>query len=204
VDDPDRAGCEAAGEPLDEALDVAGRTESRGRSLPTMGHLPRAIAPNCAVEGNSHAARPGTGARHSGERRGWPAARGRPGRSHDRLLGVVDGWSRRGRTSPPGAAASSAHAASKARQAESQGWVAVTGPNGGVDAAGVAGHPSGTRRMMRILLAGLVVVVLPVAVLYALLGDFGATAMVIGLLLGVLDPSWAARDGCCTWLRRSA
>jgi len=65
----------------------------------------------------------------------------------------------------------------------------VTGANGGVDSAGVAGvpgEPSGSRRMIHILGAVLVVVVLPVAVLYLLLGEFGSRAMVIGLLLGVL------------------
>src|SRR6478609_9467939 len=52
--------------------------------------------------------------------------------------------------------------------------------------AGAPGGPSGTRRMVHILGAALVVVVLPVVVLYLLLGEFGARAMVIGLLAGVL------------------
>ena len=62
----------------------------------------------------------------------------------------------------------------------------MTAANGGVDPAGVPGKPSGSRRMIHVLGAALVVVVLPVVVLYLLLGEFGARAMVIGLLLGVL------------------
>ena len=54
------------------------------------------------------------------------------------------------------------------------------------DPAAVPGKPSGTRRMIHILGAALVVVVLPVVVLYLLLGELGARAVVIGLLLGVL------------------
>jgi len=55
-----------------------------------------------------------------------------------------------------------------------------------VDSAGVPGKPSGTRRMIHILGAALVLVVLPVVVLYLLLGDLGSRAVVMGLLLGVL------------------
>jgi len=62
----------------------------------------------------------------------------------------------------------------------------MTQPPDDVDAAGVLGKPSGTRRMMDILGAALVAVVLPVVVLYLLLGKLGSTAVVMGLLVGVL------------------
>ena len=55
-----------------------------------------------------------------------------------------------------------------------------------VTPAGVPGKPSGTRRMVHILSAALVFVVLPVVVLYLLLGELGSRAVVMGLLLGVL------------------
>ena len=62
----------------------------------------------------------------------------------------------------------------------------MTQPPDDMDAAGVPGKPSGTRRMIHILGAGLVAVVLPVVVLYLLLGKLGATAVAMGLVVGVL------------------
>ena len=62
----------------------------------------------------------------------------------------------------------------------------MTQPPDDMDAAGVPGKPSGTRRMIHILGAALVAVVLPVAVLHLLLGKLGSTAMVMGLVVGVL------------------
>src|SRR5262245_16332960 len=58
--------------------------------------------------------------------------------------------------------------------------------NSDVGSAGVPGQPSRTRRMIHILGAGLVGVVLPVVVLYLLLGDLGSRAVVIGLVAGVV------------------
>ncbi len=52
--------------------------------------------------------------------------------------------------------------------------------------AGVPGKPSRGRRMMHILAAVLVAAVLPVVLIDALVGKFGADAMIIGLLVGVL------------------
>ena len=54
------------------------------------------------------------------------------------------------------------------------------------DAGGVEAKPSGARRMINILVAVLVGVVLPVIVVGALVGHFGASAMFLGLLLGAL------------------
>jgi hypothetical protein len=62
----------------------------------------------------------------------------------------------------------------------------MTGATGDVDPAVVPGKPSGSRRMIHTLGAALVFVVLPVVVLYALLGELGSRAMVVGLLLGVI------------------
>src|SRR6476620_9236724 len=55
-----------------------------------------------------------------------------------------------------------------------------------VDPAGDSGKPSGTRRMVHILGAALVFVVLPVVLLYLLVGELCSRAVVMGLLLGVL------------------
>jgi hypothetical protein len=60
-----------------------------------------------------------------------------------------------------------------------------SGPGAG-DTAGVSDKPSGAHRVLQILGAVLVVVVLPVALMHALAGKLGASAMVLGLLLGVL------------------
>jgi hypothetical protein len=57
---------------------------------------------------------------------------------------------------------------------------------GDADLASTPGKPSRGRRMIHILVAALVAVVLPVVLLYLLLGELGARAVVIGLLLGVL------------------
>jgi len=54
------------------------------------------------------------------------------------------------------------------------------------DTAAVKTKPSGARRMINILAAVLVGVVLPVVVIGALVGHFGASAMFLGLLLGAL------------------
>ena len=62
----------------------------------------------------------------------------------------------------------------------------MTEATGDVDPAVVPGKPSGSQRMIHILAAALVGVVLRVVVLYALLGELGSRAMVIGLLLGVV------------------
>ena len=62
----------------------------------------------------------------------------------------------------------------------------MTTAAGDVDATGVPGKPPGTRRMIHILGAALVAVVLPVVVLYLLLGKLGSTAVAMGLLVGVL------------------
>ena len=62
----------------------------------------------------------------------------------------------------------------------------MTPAAGDVGSAGVPGKPPGSRRMIHILGAALVAVVLPVVVLYLLLGKLGATAVAMGLLLGVL------------------
>ena len=61
-----------------------------------------------------------------------------------------------------------------------------TGAAGDADLASTPGKPSRGRRMIHILVAALVAVVLPVVLLYLLLGELGARAVVIGLLLGVL------------------
>jgi MFS family permease len=60
-----------------------------------------------------------------------------------------------------------------------------SGPSA-VDTAGVPEKPSGARRVLQILGAVLVVVVLPVALMDALAGKLGSSAMILGLLLGVL------------------
>ena len=57
---------------------------------------------------------------------------------------------------------------------------------GKADPAVVPGKPSRARRMIHILGAVLVAVVLPVVLIDALVGKFGADAMIIGLLIGVL------------------
>ena len=62
----------------------------------------------------------------------------------------------------------------------------MTEATGDVDPAVVPGKPSGSRRMIQILGAALVGVVLPVVVLYLLLGELGSRAMVIGLMVGVI------------------
>ena len=62
----------------------------------------------------------------------------------------------------------------------------MTQPPGDVGSAGVPGQPPGSRRMIDILGAGLVAVVLPVVVLYLLLGSLGTTAVAMGLVVGVL------------------
>ena len=62
----------------------------------------------------------------------------------------------------------------------------MTPAPGDAGPAGVPGKPSGSRRMIHILGAGLVAVVLPVVVAYLLLGSLGSTAVAMGLLLGVL------------------
>lgn len=55
-----------------------------------------------------------------------------------------------------------------------------------MDTASVPEKPSGARRVLQILGAVLVVVVLPVGLMDALAGKLGASAMIVGLLLGVL------------------
>ena len=62
----------------------------------------------------------------------------------------------------------------------------MTEATGAVDPAAVPGKPSRARRMIHILGAALVGVVLPVVVLYLLLGELGSRAMLIGLLVGVV------------------
>jgi hypothetical protein len=57
---------------------------------------------------------------------------------------------------------------------------------GAADTAGPPQKPSGARRVLQILGAVLVVVVLPVGLMEALAGKLGASAMIVGLLLGVL------------------
>ena len=54
----------------------------------------------------------------------------------------------------------------------------------GVDAAEAHGKPSRARRTMHILAAVLVAVVLPALLTWALVGEFGAIAMFIGIMLG--------------------
>jgi hypothetical protein len=64
---------------------------------------------------------------------------------------------------------------------------ASTSPTtGDADTAGVEVKRSGARRMINILAAVLVGVVLPLVVIGALVGHFGASAMFLGLLLGAL------------------
>ena len=57
---------------------------------------------------------------------------------------------------------------------------------GEADDVSVPEKPSGARRVLQILGAVLVVVVLPVVLMHALAGKLGASAMILGLLLGVL------------------
>ena len=57
---------------------------------------------------------------------------------------------------------------------------------GDVDTVGAKDKPSGARRTAHVVGAVLVVAVLPALVLWALVGEFGAAAMFIGLLLGVV------------------
>ena len=57
---------------------------------------------------------------------------------------------------------------------------------GEADPAGAPGKPSHARRIIHVLAAVLVAVVLPVVLIDALVGKFGADAMIIGLLLGVV------------------
>lgn len=66
------------------------------------------------------------------------------------------------------------------------GTAIMTEAKSDVDSAGVPSQPSRTRRMIHILGAALVGVVLPVVVLYLLLGNLGSRAMVIGLMVGVV------------------
>ncbi len=61
-------------------------------------------------------------------------------------------------------------------------WSTTSAP----DAVGTKPRPPGARRIVNILGAVLVGVVLPVVVIGALVGHFGASAMFLGLLLGVL------------------
>jgi hypothetical protein len=56
----------------------------------------------------------------------------------------------------------------------------------GVDSAGVKAKPSGAQRIVHILVAVLVAVVLPVLVIGAIIGEFAAGAMFVGLLFGVV------------------
>jgi Fusaric acid resistance protein-like len=58
--------------------------------------------------------------------------------------------------------------------------------SGAADAASVPAKPSGARRVLQILGAVLVVVVLPVGLMEALAGKLGASAVIVGILLGVL------------------
>ena len=53
-----------------------------------------------------------------------------------------------------------------------------------VSAVGVEAKPSRARRAMHILGAVLVAVVLPYALMWVLVGEFGAAAMFIGIILG--------------------
>ena len=62
----------------------------------------------------------------------------------------------------------------------------MTEATGEADPPVVPGKASGSRRMIHILGAALVGVVLPVVVLYALLGELGSRAVVIGLTVGVI------------------
>ena len=62
----------------------------------------------------------------------------------------------------------------------------MTEANSDVDPAVVPGKPSGSRRMIHILGAALVGVVLPVVVLYALLGNSAPGRCSIGLMVGVI------------------
>ena len=57
---------------------------------------------------------------------------------------------------------------------------------GDVDTVDAKDTPSGARRTAHVVGAVLVVAVLPALVLWALVGEFGAAAMFIGLLLGVV------------------
>ena len=83
------------------------------------------------------------------------------------------------------------------------GTAIMTEANSDVDPAVVPGKPSGSRRMIHILGAALVGVVLPVVVLYALLGELGSRAMVIGLMVGVIGSKLGRPAGCCISPRRS-
>lgn len=60
-----------------------------------------------------------------------------------------------------------------------------SGPSA-ADTAGVSEKPSGARRVLQILGAVVVVVVLPVALMDALAGKLGSSAMVLGLLVAVV------------------
>src|SRR5262249_26466810 len=66
------------------------------------------------------------------------------------------------------------------------GTVIMTEAKSDVDSAGGPGQPSRTGRMIHIFGAALVGVVLPVVVLYLLLGALGSRAVVIGLVVGVV------------------
>lgn len=59
-------------------------------------------------------------------------------------------------------------------------------PSAEAEATETSGKPSGVRRMAHILGAVLVIAVLPALVIAALVGEFGANAMLIGLLLGAV------------------
>jgi hypothetical protein len=57
--------------------------------------------------------------------------------------------------------------------------------------------------VVQILGAVLVVVVLPVALMHVLAGKLGSSAMIVGLLWGVLGARSAAPAECCISPRRS-
>jgi hypothetical protein len=73
-----------------------------------------------------------------------------------------------------------------ARVSEAGNIEAPKNATGKADPAVASGKPSRARRMIHILGAVLVAVVLPVVLIDALVGKFGADAMIIGLLVGVL------------------
>ena len=62
----------------------------------------------------------------------------------------------------------------------------MSAATGDVGRAAVPGEPSRARRMIHVVAAAVVFVVLPVVLVYALLGDQNGRAMVIGLVLGVV------------------
>ena len=59
------------------------------------------------------------------------------------------------------------------------------------------------RRVIQIILAVLVAFVVPVLLLDVVVGQYGANAMVLGVLVGAVGSKIGGTPGWCTWRQRS-